>query len=265
MNDPATIVRSTLDSVSEGVVVVDETGRWLLFNSAAADLLGPGPTDTPLSDWPATYGIHLPDGVTLCPPDRLPLLRAERGETCETLDLFIRNARRPDGVHVSVAARPLLGHAGTCLLVFRDITQRWRAERAATESRDLLELFFSQSLDGFFFMMLDDPIRWDDAAEKDALLDWVFDHQRITKVNEAMLAQYGASRDQLLGLTPRDFYAHDLTSGKKIWRAFFDSGRLHVETDERRIDGTPMRIEAITSVSTTPKAGSPAISGSSTT
>ena len=24
-----------------------------------------------------------------------------------------------------------------------------------------LELFFSQSLDGFFFMMLDEPVRWD--------------------------------------------------------------------------------------------------------
>ena len=31
----------------------------------------------------------------------------------------------------------------------------------------LLELLFSQSLDGFFFMMLDEPIRWDDQADKE--------------------------------------------------------------------------------------------------
>ena len=54
----------------------------------------------------------------------------------------------------------------------------------------LLELLFSQSLDGFFFMMLDEPIRWDDEADKEQLLDYVFAHQRITKVNDAMLAQY---------------------------------------------------------------------------
>ena len=37
----------------------------------------------------------------------------------------------------------------------------------------LLELLFSQSLDGFFFMMLDEPIRWDDQADKERLLDYV--------------------------------------------------------------------------------------------
>ena len=32
---------------------------------------------------------------------------------------------------------------------------------------DRLELFFSQSLDGFFFMMLDEPIAWNDRADKE--------------------------------------------------------------------------------------------------
>ena len=55
---------------------------------------------------------------------------------------------------------------------------------------DCLEVFFSQSLDGFFFMMLDEPVRWDDSVDKDAVLDYVFAHQRVTKINDAMLAQY---------------------------------------------------------------------------
>ena len=42
-------------------------------------------------------------------------------------------------------------------------------------SDHLLELLFSQSLDGFFFMMLDEPIGWDDDADKERLLDYVFD------------------------------------------------------------------------------------------
>jgi hypothetical protein len=72
------------------------------------------------------------------------------------------------------------------------------------EVDDRLELFFSQSLDGFFFMMLDEPVRWDNSLDKDKVLDYVFEHQRITKVNDAMLAQYGTTREQFLGLTPRD-------------------------------------------------------------
>jgi PAS domain S-box-containing protein len=110
-------------------------------------------------------------------------------------------------------------------------------------SDDRLELFFSQSLDGFFFMMLDEPIAWNDRADKDALLDYAFDHHRVTKANDAMLRQYGASREQFIGITPRQLFSHDLVSGRRVWRDFFDRGRLHVETEERRLDGDPIQIE----------------------
>jgi PAS domain S-box-containing protein len=108
---------------------------------------------------------------------------------------------------------------------------------------DRLELFFSQSLDGFFFMMLDEPVTWDDSVDKERVLDYVFEHQRVTKVNDAMMAQYGATRESFLGTTPKDLFRHDLAHGRRVWREFFDHGRLHVETDERRLDGTPIRIE----------------------
>jgi signal transduction histidine kinase len=112
------------------------------------------------------------------------------------------------------------------------------------ENERLLERFFTQSLDGFFFMMLDEPVEWSDQVSKDQVLDYVFDHQRMTKVNSAILAQFNAATPgDLLGTTPAQFFAHDLTSAKARWREFFDTGHLHTETDERRLDGTPMRIE----------------------
>jgi PAS domain S-box-containing protein len=108
---------------------------------------------------------------------------------------------------------------------------------------DRLEVFFSQSLDGFFFMTLDEPIAWNEHADKEALLDYAFDHHRVTKVNEAMLRQYGAAREQFIGMTPRQLFAHDLEAGRRVWREFFDRGRLHVETEERRLDGDAIQIE----------------------
>ncbi len=108
----------------------------------------------------------------------------------------------------------------------------------------LLERFFAQSLDGFFFMMLDQPVEWGDHVDKNKTLDYVFDHQRMTKVNAAIVAQFNArSTEELLGKTPAEFFAHDLPMAKDRWREFFDRGHLHTETDERRLDGTPMRIE----------------------
>ena len=117
------------------------------------------------------------------------------------------------------------------------------AEKALQESQRLLELFFAQSLDGFFFMMLDEPVRWDESVDKEVVLDYVFAHQRVTRVNEAMAAQYGARPEDLLGRTPAELFVHDPAYGRARWRRFFDAGRLHIETDERKLDGTPIWIE----------------------
>ena len=104
-------------------------------------------------------------------------------------------------------------------------------------------MLFEQSLDGLFFMMLDEPLHWDDSIDKEQVLDQALQRQRITQVNDAMCRQYAAQPEQLLGLTPADFFAHDLDEGRRLWRQLFDTGRLHSETDERRFDGTRISIE----------------------
>jgi signal transduction histidine kinase len=112
------------------------------------------------------------------------------------------------------------------------------------ENERLLERFFAQSMDGFFFMMLDEPVEWGERVDKDQVLDYVFEHQRMTKVNSAILEQFKAATPaDILGTTPAQFFAHDLTMAKARWREFFDLGHVHTETDERRLDGTPMRVE----------------------
>jgi hypothetical protein len=108
---------------------------------------------------------------------------------------------------------------------------------------DLLEAFFERSRDGFFFMMLDEPIEWGPGVDKEAVLDYVFAHQRMTKVNPAMAEQFRAPAAALLGLTPGDFFRHDLAAGRRGWRALFDAGHTHSETNERRLDGSVMWVE----------------------
>ncbi len=129
------------------------------------------------------------------------------------------------------------------ICVARNITESKRAEVRVRESEKLLELFFSNSLDGFFFMMLDEPVVWDAGVDKKAALDYVFAHQRITRINQAMLDQYGARQEDFLGLTPNDFFAHDPDHGREVWTGLFDQGRLRIDSDERRFDGSPMWVE----------------------
>lgn len=108
---------------------------------------------------------------------------------------------------------------------------------------ELLEAFFERSQDGFFFMMLDQPVEWGPGVDKEAVLDYVFSHQRMTKVNPAMALQFRASPAALIGLTPTDFFRHDLAGGRRGWRALFDSGHTHSVTNERRLDGSTMWVE----------------------
>ena len=101
---------------------------------------------------------------------------------------------------------------------FRDVTESRKAAEELRESQHLLELFFSQSLDGFFFMMLDTPMMWEARTDKETALDYVFAHERITKINAAMLAQYGALEEELIGRTPGDLMAQDIPAARARWR-----------------------------------------------
>ena len=107
----------------------------------------------------------------------------------------------------------------------------------------LLEAFFERSQDGFFFMMLEQPIEWGAHVDQDAVLDYVFSHQRLTKVNPAMATQFRATPEALIGLTPGDFFRHDVAAGRRGWRALFDAGHTHSITNERRLDGSTMWVE----------------------
>ncbi len=124
-----------------------------------------------------------------------------------------------------------------------EILYRWRAEEALRESQEQLELFFSQSLDGFFFIMLDEPVYWDDTVDKEKVLDYVFANGRVTKANDALIAQYGGTREEFIGRTLCSFLSHNLTGGREIIRDFFEAGRIHVENDNRKFDGTLIWVE----------------------
>ncbi|NQU33979.1 MAG: PAS domain S-box protein [Bacteroidetes bacterium] len=124
-----------------------------------------------------------------------------------------------------------------------DITKSKRTEEKLLDNEHKLELFFSQSLTGFFFMMLDEPVVWNDKTNKEKVLDYVFTHQRITKINKAMLEQYGATEKDLLGGTPNELFAHDIPQGRATWKVLFDNGQQHFNTKEQKIDGTPIDIE----------------------
>jgi PAS domain S-box-containing protein len=126
------ILQSILNSMGDGVAVVDASGRFLHFNAAAEQILGMGPKGAGPDEWVANYGFYLPDMVTPYAGKQLPLARAMRGEAVNGAEIFVRNPRVPDGLWMSVNSRPLRDEAGIVrggITVFRDITATVRAAR----------------------------------------------------------------------------------------------------------------------------------------
>ncbi len=130
---------SVLQNMGEGVVVADPAGKFLHWNPAAENIVGMGATAAPKEQWSEIYGIYLPDGVTPCPADQLPLARAIRGEQCTEVELIVRNARAPEPRWLSATGRPMRDHRGAVqggVVNFRDVTEQKRAQAELQQAKE---------------------------------------------------------------------------------------------------------------------------------
>ncbi|MBG0816625.1 ATP-binding protein [Planomonospora sp. ID82291] len=126
----AGLLGAVMDSISDGVGVVNDKGAFLLHNPAARAILGVDDDVDGADNWQSHYGLFRPDGATPLPTEELPLVRAIAGQSCDDVEMLVRNAAHPGGVLLNVSARPLQARAGWpgAVAVFRDITDRVTAQ-----------------------------------------------------------------------------------------------------------------------------------------
>ena len=131
------LVDTVLDTVGVAIVACDAEGRLTLFNRTAAEFhgLGAEPGLGP-SQWADRYDLYDEDGVDPLPPDRVPLLRALRGEEVVGVVLAIAPHDRARRV-VRCHARAMHGPDGLLLgavAVMSDITHsRAAAQQLAAQ------------------------------------------------------------------------------------------------------------------------------------
>jgi PAS domain S-box-containing protein len=135
--DQAKLLRLILDSMGEGVLVADRTGRIVLQNPAALSVAAT-PPGTTLRERPAQLGLYHSDGTTLLQPDETPLVRATRGERMDNAEVCQRRPGSDQVTHFRVTARPLTTEDGELqggVIVIHDVTEQKKAYEEVLASR----------------------------------------------------------------------------------------------------------------------------------
>src|SRR5438105_7423600 len=185
------VLQFILDSMGDGVTVVDEHGRFVLCNRSAERIAGIDSLHATAAEWSRTRDICLPDGFTRYPADQLPLVRALRGETVESAELFVQHPGAPEGKWMCVTARPFTDENGTvkgAIALYRDVTERRSAEQALRASEARYRVLFEKNLAGILLTTLDG---------------------HVLQCNEAFARMLGyGSSAEVTALQSQDFYFH---------------------------------------------------------
>jgi PAS domain S-box-containing protein len=242
LSDQAKVLESVIECLPDGVIVADRSGRFLIFNNAAEQILGTRPRDVPSTDWARSYGYFLSDGVTPYPNDQLPLARALRGEEVSNAEIFVRNEQVPDGRWINANALPWLDETGATrggLVIFRDVSDGKKSQ----ELNERLSNVVEQTADSVII------------TESSG---------KIVYVNPAFERTTGYSREEALGHTPRllssgqhdrEFFQHlwDTVLGGRVFRGTLVNRRktgeiFHSEQTISPIVGSDGRCESLVSV-----------------
>jgi len=130
-----TRLTAILDSMEDGVVVVDAEGRRRLSNPAAERILGPTLMRVEPVRWSEICRFLEPDGVAPLSDDQRPIIRSMRGESTRGFEFMLRYAERPEGIVLSASSAPIRGIDGEIIgavVVFQDVTARRRADQRRT-------------------------------------------------------------------------------------------------------------------------------------
>ncbi|MFC4061502.1 PAS domain S-box protein [Planomonospora corallina] len=218
----AALLTTVLDTIGDGVAVVDETGRFLLHNPAATAIAGtPDDMEDP-ADWQSHFGIFTPGGDPF-PTARLPMVRALAGRSSDQTPMVIRGPARSEGTVVSVSARPLELPGGRrgAVAVFHDVTERTRAEERVRSSEERLQLLLDGARDHAIVMLDTEGV----------VRSWSANARRLTGYAEEEIVGRGA---EVL------FIPEDIVAGepRRLVREAAATGRAEFEGPRVRRDGT---------------------------
>lgn len=199
------LMKATLGSITEGIIVVGNDGTLLYTNHAANELLGFPDWHAPSASWVEAYTITSKGDEEIRQRYSWPLVRAVRGEFVDKERVIVINPLTLQELTLSVNASPLTDEAGEqvgAVAVLRDNSRLSRAEAEKKQAHRLYQ-YHKWALDQFAIVV-----------EMDA-------DGKITYVNDRFCQLSRYSRLELIGethaVTASD--THDAAFHEEIWES----------------------------------------------
>lgn len=213
---------TTLNSIGDAVIATDAAGRVIRMNPTAERLSGWTLADARNRKLAEVFQII--NAVTReTVPDPVELVMAH-GITVGLANHTILKSRDGQEYQIADSAAPIRHSSGEIfgvVLVFSDVTEKYRAEEALRLTRFSVE------------------------SASDALF-WVAPDARILDVNTAACRALGYTREELLQLRVPDVDTH---YNVEIWPQHFDDlrqrGSLTFESEQRTKDGQLICVEIV--------------------
>lgn len=145
------LLRSIVDNIGEGLVVVSPEGDYLVLNQKAKDIIKDSPTHVTVDKISERFGLFYPDKITPLPPEESSITRSLKGLNTDDLEFFIRNPNVPEGKFLVSTGRPirdLNGKIIAAVTVFRDDTRRRQLEALLYNSEQQLKEVMSSVGEG---------------------------------------------------------------------------------------------------------------------
>ena len=128
LSEADSTVLSILNSINDGVVLVDGDRKLLDINPAARSILGMSARERPSENWVQSFGDMNADGESKVDANDLPLARAARGEKF-TNQVSLYHTADQDDMILSINGQGLYDSSGQQLggvVTFRDVTDVMR-------------------------------------------------------------------------------------------------------------------------------------------
>ena len=152
------LMDAIFNSISDGIIVANEEGKYVLFNKTAKEIVGQDIENVYTSQASEKFGLFHPESEAPYPANELPLARALRGEDADDAEILIRNQQKPHGIDASISGRPIYDEKGIitgAVAAIRDVSERKAAESQLaamnaqlTTQSQLLQSIFNSMSDG---------------------------------------------------------------------------------------------------------------------